>query len=54
MKTILFGNVSSLVVVFLRIVWWLCAYLLPIDASLAEGFTEEEYNEDGAEDVYAN
>ena len=37
-------------------VWWLCAYLLPIDANLAEGFTEEEYFEEEEEnfDHYTN
>ena len=47
---------NSLVVVLLRMVWWLCAYLLPIDASLAEGFTEEEYFEEEEEnfDHYTN
>ena len=36
--------------------WWLCAYLLPIDASPAEGFTEEEYFEEEEEnfDHYTN
>ena len=40
----------------LRLVWWLCAYLLPIDASLAEGFTEEDYCEEEEEnfDQYTN
>ena len=47
---------NSLVVVLLRMVWWLCAYLLPIDASLAEGFAEEEYFEEEEEnfDHYTN
>ena len=38
----MFGNVSSLVVVLFKMVVWLCAYLLSLDASLAEGFYEEE------------
>ena len=37
-------------------VWWLCAHLLPIDASLAEGFAEEDYFEEKEEnfDHYTN
>ena len=36
--------------------WWLCAYLLSIDASLAEGIAEEEYFEEEEEnfDQYTN
>ena len=51
-----FGNVSSLVVVLFRMVVWLCAYLLPIDASLTEGFVEEEFYEEEEEnfDQYTN
>ena len=47
---------NSLVVVLLRLVVWLCAYLLSLDASLAEGFTEEEYFEEEEEnfDQYTN
>ena len=52
----LFESESSLVVVLFRMDWWLCAYLLSIDASLAEGFAEEEFYEEEEEnfDQYTN
>ena len=42
--------------VLLGLDWWLCAYLLSIDASLAEGFVEEEFYEEEEEnfDQYTN
>ena len=47
---------NRLVVVLFRMDWWLCAYLLSIDASLAEGFTEGEFYEEEEEnfDHYTN
>ena len=52
----LFENRKRLVEVLLRLDWWLCAYLLSIDASLAEGFPEEEVYEEEEEnfDQYTN